>query len=138
MAQPETNWLTAEGAGAPKKEAPAPAPKRLGLGAPHVERGKAARVALDQASPDAGAGEALLHELIGHQTAIAIAVLDAQAEVVARLEYFLDDPRKLLMLSKALTELTSISNTIGRRVEGALVAASSLRAQRRLWNPGRS
>jgi len=76
--------------------------------------------------------------LVGHQTAIAIAVLDAQAEVVARLEYFLDDPRKLLMLSKALTELTSISNTIGRRVEGALVAASSLRAQRRLWNPGRS
>ena len=138
MAQPETNWLTPEGAGAPKKQAPAPAPKKLGLGALHVERGRAARAALDAASPDAGPGEAILHELLGQQVAIALAVLDAQGEVAARLEHFLDDPRKLLMLAKALTELTGISNAIGRRVEGALVTASSLRAQRRLWNPGRS
>ena len=59
MAQPETNWLTAEGAGAPKKQDPVPSPKKLGLGAPHVERGQAARSALDDASPDAGPGETI-------------------------------------------------------------------------------
>ena len=138
MAQPEMNRMNAEGTGAPTKEAPAPAPKKLGLGAPHLERGRAARAALDQASPDAGAGEALLHELVGHETAIALAVLDAQSEVATRLGFFLDDPKKLMMLAKALKELTAISSAIGRRVEGALVTASSLRAQRRLWNIGRS
>lgn len=119
-------------------EPPHVPPKKLGLGAAHVERGKAAHAALDLASPNAGAGEAILHELIGKQTSIALAVLDAQAEVAARLEHFLDDPRKLLMLAKAMKELTALSNAIGRRVEGALVTASSLRAQRRLWNVGRS
>ena len=135
MAQPDTNWMTAEGTGAPKKEAPAPAPKRLGLGAPHVERGRAARAALDGASPDAGPGEAILHELIGQQVAIALAVLDAQGEVAARVALFLDDPKTMVTLSKALRELTALSNVIGRRVEGALLASSTLRAQRRLWNP---
>ena len=134
MAQPETNWLTAEGAGAPRKEAPAPAPKKLGLGAPHVERGQAARSALDDASPDAGPGETILHELIGKQVAIALAVMDAQAEVAARVGMFLDDPRTLAILSKALRELTMLSNVVGRRVEGALLTSSTLRAHRRLWN----
>jgi len=40
----------------------------------------------------------------------------------------------LAVLSKALRELTTLSNVIGRRVEGALLAASTLRAQRRLWS----
>ena len=137
MGQPETKWTNTEAAGLPANQAPALTPKKLGLGKPHLARGASARAALDIASPDAGAGEALLHELIGHQTSIALAVLDAQAELVARLEYFLDDPRKLLMLAKALKELTVLSNAVGRRIEGGLVAASSLRAQRRLWNPGR-
>lgn len=135
MGQPETNWLNTEGAGAPKNEAPAPAPKKLGLGMAHVERGRAARAALDRASPDAGPGEAILHELIGQQVAIALAVLDAQGEVAARVGLFLDDPKTMVILAKALRELTTLSNVIGRRVEGALLASSTLRAQRRLWNP---
>jgi len=89
---------------------------------------------LDGASPDGGPGEAILHELIGQQVAIALAVLDAQGEVAARVGLFLDDPKMLAVLSKALRELTTLSNVIGRRVEGALLAASTLRAQRRLWS----
>lgn len=131
MANAHTTWTS-------EPEPPPTLPKKLGLGAAHVERGKAARLALDQASPDASAGETILHELIGHQAAIAVAVLDAQSEVATRLGFFLDDPKKLMMLAKALKELTGLSNAIGRRIEGALVTASSLRAQRRLWNIGRS
>ena len=131
MSNASTTWTSAP-------EPPPVSPKKLGLGAAHVERGRAARLALDQASPDAGAGETILHELVGHQMGIALAVLDAQSEVATRLGFFLDDPRKLLMLAKAMKELTALSNAIGRRVEGALVTASSLRAQRRLWQIGRS
>jgi len=121
-----------------EERAPQRSPRKLGLGPVHLERGRAARAALEAASPDAGPGEQILFELIGHQTAIALSVLDAEGEVASRLEHFLDDPAKLVALSRALKELTGISNSVGRRVEGALTTASSLRAQRRLWNLGRS
>ena len=75
----------------------------------------------------------IVHELVGGQVALAMAIVDAQAEVATRLGAFLDDPKSLLILSKVLKELTVLSNSVGRRIEGSLVVASTLRAQRRLW-----
>lgn len=115
-------------------EKPRQRPKKLGLGADLVRRGEAARADLDRASPDASPGERILHELVGQEVTLALAVMNVQAEVAARLEHFVDEPAKLVALSRALKELTGICNAIGRRVEGALTTASSLRAQRRLWN----
>lgn len=115
------------------EEKPPKPPRKFGLGADVVNRGKAARAELERACPDASAGERILYELVGHQVSLALAVLDAQTEVAARLEHFLDEPTKLVALSRALKELTGISNAIGRRVEGALSTASNLRAQRRIF-----
>jgi hypothetical protein len=134
---------TPAGADAPagalaSEEEPRRRPRRLGLDPAYVERGKAALAALEASAPDAGAGERIIHELVASQVALALAIGDTQVEVVARLGHFLNEPKNLVILARALRELTTLSNAVGRRIEGALSTASSLRAQRRLWKMGQS
>lgn len=119
---------------ATERERPRERTRKFGLAAAFVERGNAARCSLDEESVDASPGERILHEFVGQEVAIASAVMDAQAEIATRFAYFLDEPQQLMMLTRALKELTSVAMAIGKRVEGALTTASSLRAQRRLWN----
>ena len=126
------------GAGTRAKEDTEAAPARLGLDPAYVDRGRAALAALEASAPDAGAGEKILHELVGAQVALALAIGDTQVEVVARLGHFINEPRKLLVLAQALKELTTINAVVGRRLEGALTVASTLRSQRRLWRISQS
>jgi hypothetical protein len=113
-------------------------PRKLGLDPVYVARGKQALAALEASAPDAGAGEQIIHELVAAQFALVLAIGDAEIEVVARLGHFVNEPKNLVAISRALKELTTLSNAIGRRIEGALTTASTLRAQRRTWNIGRS
>ena len=60
-------------------------PRKLGLRPEYTTRGRAARDALRAAAPDASAAEGIIYDLVGDQMAIAMGLIDAQAELVTRL-----------------------------------------------------
>ena len=124
-----------------ERRAPGASASSRGLPDPaYVARGRAALAALEASAPDAGAGEKIIHELVANQFALALAIGDAEIEGCGpKLGHYRQRNRRAsVAISRALKELTTLSNAIGRRIEGALITASTLRAQRRLWNVGRS
>lgn len=88
-------------------------------------------LALDADSPGASAGERLINDLVSRQMVIMKILLDAEEQLGARLMLLLDQPQLVLVVLRILKETISTSNALGRRVETALVVASTLRAQRR-------
>ena len=108
-------------------------PRRLGLKEEFTARGRASRAALRAAAPDASASEQIIYDLVADQTAIAMALMDAQAELVTRIGACIEEPRLALALGKVLLQVTTLSNSVGSRIEKALTVADSLRAHRRLW-----
>jgi hypothetical protein len=118
---------------APEAEAPpeSTAPLRLPLNPVFVERAKRTRQELDAASPNAGPDERLLHELVSEEIAIVSALFEAEVQLSERLLFLIDNPRLLAHVTKALKDVVHLRNSVTRRIEGALGAASNLRAQRR-------
>lgn len=122
-------------------EEPAPKPfeppKKLGIKPEFTARARASRAALRAEAPDASAAERIIHDLVGNQMAVALALMDAQAELVTRLALCIETPSLALVVSRVLLQVTNLSNSVGSRIEKSLTVADSLRAHRRLWKPGK-
>jgi hypothetical protein len=114
------------------------APLNVPLHPVFIARGQEALAALEAASPDAGADERILHRLVADEVAVASALLEAQSQLAARLTLLIDDHKRMAGISKVLRDVVLVTNSISKRVEGALGVAANLRAQRRfLANHGR-
>lgn len=103
-----------------------------------LARGQEALKELNAASPDAGPGERILYQLVADEVAVVSALLETQAQLAARLPFLIDDHKRMAGISKVLRDVVLVTNSISKRVEGALGVAANLRAQRRfLANRGR-
>jgi hypothetical protein len=116
--------------GGSKLTGPQP-PLNIPLNAAFIGRGQIALKELNDASPDAGPDERILHRLVADQVAVAAALTEAQAQLAARVGLLLDDPKRLAAVSRVLKDVVVVTNAIAKRVEGALGVAANLRAQRR-------
>jgi len=101
------------------------------LPAEYIERARVVRQALDSSSPAAAADERLLHELIAGDMPVALALQDAQAELVRVLQKALHNPELALSVAKVMRETVALTSAVSRRIEASLMASGSLRAQRR-------
>lgn len=108
-----------------------PSPLRVPLHPSFVSRGQEALAALEADSPDAGADERILHRLVADEVAIISALMEAQAQLVARLALLIDDHKRMAAISKVLRDVVLVTNSISKRVEGALGVSANLQAQRR-------
>lgn len=120
--------------GTPEQTPPAPvAPRarRLPIDDELVSRGKAARVALDEACPAAAADERILHELVAKQLPVALMLHDLEEQLVARMQTLMDSPQLVLAVAKILRETVTMSSSMSKRIQAILSTAASLRAQRR-------
>ena len=97
-----------------------------------VERSDKAKADLAASTPGAAADERILHELAAEELGLVGALHEAEAALVAKIAAKLDDPRSAFVLAKVARELVALSSSLGRRVEGCLTAAASLRAQRHM------
>ena len=116
-------------------KAPIPVPRRFPLDSAHVAYGKATRKALAESfGEDVTAPEKLLLDLVSAEVPIHCSLVEAEAQLTARLEALLlhDDIKSVATLAKALRHVSVVAHAIGRRVETVLGTAVALRAQRRL------
>ena len=73
--------------------------------------------------------------LAAQDTVLSELVSDVQAQVGRRLEALLDYPEHLPPLTRCLNDLTTSRNALTRRATDLLLAAGTLRNQRKLANP---
>lgn len=118
-----------DGAGA--KPPPARSTRRLPLDERLVERGRAAREALDEVCPDAAPDERILNELVAKQLPIALLLHELEEQLAARIMIVMDDSRMALAVAKVLRETAAMASAMSKRVQSTLSTAASLRAQRR-------
>lgn len=103
-----------------------------------VARGQAALKEFNAASPDASPEERLLYQLVADEVAIVSALLETQAQLAARLLFFIDDHNRMGGISKVLRDVVLVTNSISKRVAGALGVAADFGAQRRFLANRRS
>ncbi|MGK4008414.1 hypothetical protein WMF31_37730 [Sorangium sp. So ce1036] len=72
-----------------------------------------------------------MYELVADEVTVVSALLETQSQLAARLPFFIDDHKRMVGISKVLREVVLVTNSISKRVEGALGVATNLRAQRR-------
>lgn len=103
-----------------------------------VARGEAVLKELNAASPDAGPEERLLCQPVADEVAIVSALLATQAQLAARLSFFIADHKQMAGISKVLRDVVLVTDSISKRVLGALAVAADFRAQRRFLANRRS
>jgi hypothetical protein len=86
---------------------------------------------LAAAYPNATAEERILMDLIKDEGPVVMALQDAKLSLAIRLNQVLLDPRLARAVSGTLKEAVTISAVVTKRVQSALGALASLRAQRR-------
>lgn len=121
--------------GADEEHASPLATRRLPLDPAHLAYARSARQALLEAfGPDASAPERLLLDMVATELPIHGTLVEAEAQLSARLELLLlhDDIKSVSVLAKALRNVQIVSHAVGRRVETVLGTALALRSQRRL------
>ena len=82
--------------------------------------------------PEAGPEEQLLHRLVVGELPVVAALERAQLQLARALLGLVDQPSNLRIVAGALKDTVQLSNAIGRRLQDALAATATLRAQRRL------
>ncbi len=105
-------------------------PHALALPAHYLAHGRELRDEFDRAAPQAAVGERLLEHLAAAEVPIALALVDAEAALVALLHKTLCDPTVATELARLLKETIGLSGAVRRRIESSLSAAAGLRAQR--------
>ena len=105
--------------------------RRLPIDDEVLERGRAARRALDDASPEAAADERILHELVAKQLPVALMLHDLEEQLAVRMLAIMDNPQLVLALAKILRDTSVIASSMSKRIQASLSTAASLRAQRR-------
>jgi hypothetical protein len=95
----------------------------------HVGDPRGAFPALD---PHAGPEERLLHRLVVGELPVVAALERAQMQLAQALLGALDRPAHARALAGVLKTTVQISNAVTRRLQDALAATATLRAQRRL------
>lgn len=105
-------------------------PPRLRIPKEYREAGAAALRNLIEATPDAGADERILQELVARQMPIARMLLDIEAQLAIRM-MFLDDAAHLVAVAKVFKGTNALSSAMSKRIQAVLSTAASLRAQRR-------
>lgn len=116
-------------------QTPTPVARRFSLDPAHLAYARNARLALLEAfGPDASAPERLLLDMVATELPIHGTLVEAEAQLSARLEQLLlhDDIKSVSVLAKALRNVQIVSHAVGRRVETVLGTAVALRSQRRL------
>lgn len=105
--------------------------RRLPIEDDVLERGRAARRALDEVSPEAAADERILHELVAKQLPVALMLHDLEEQLAVRMLAMMDNPQLVLALAKILRDTSVIASSMSKRIQAILSTAASLRAQRR-------
>lgn len=105
--------------------------RRLPIDEEVLERGRAARRALDDASPDAAADERILHELVAKQLPVALMLHELEEQLAVRMLTIMDNPQLVLAVAKILRDTSMIASSMSKRIQAILSTAASLRAQRR-------
>ncbi len=81
---------------------------------------------------DATPSEEILLDLVARELPIAHALIDAQRALTNRLPLVMDNASWVSALARALRDVTVVSHSVTKRVEGLLGAASNMQAQRRI------
>lgn len=115
----------------PKPKSTPTRPVRLPIDERLVERGQAARKALDEVCPDAAPDERILNELVAKQLPVALLLHELEEQLAARMMAVMDDPRLALAVAKVLHDTAAMASAMSKRVQSTLSTAASLRAQRR-------
>jgi hypothetical protein len=97
-----------------------------------VQAARELRQAFANAGDDTNVGEKLLEDLVAMESAVAMSLIDTEAQTVVLLQRTLTNPALMLEVGKMAKEAVGLSTAIRRRMQGALGAAAGLRAQRRL------
>jgi hypothetical protein len=116
---------------APPPATPTAPSRRFPIDAQHLEAGAEARRLLEDGD-DASGGERILSDLVVRLAPTLVALMDTEAQLTARLQFFLDRPAELRMLARALKDVTSVQTAISARVENVIGTLSGLRAQRHM------
>jgi hypothetical protein len=85
-------------------------------------------------APGARASESAVLSAAARDLSLAEELWRAQAQLASRIGALIDQPKTVLMLARALREVTGCRNAATSRAEGLLLAAGTLRAQQRLAN----
>lgn len=115
----------------PARHADALRSRRLPIDDTILERGHAARRALDEVSPDAAADERILHELVAKQLPVALMLHDLEEQLAVRMLTLMDNPQLVLAVAKILRDTSTIASSMSKRIQAILSTAATLRAQRR-------
>jgi len=110
-------------------------PRRLRLDPTHVAYARTARQALlESFGPDSSAPERLLLDLAAAELPIHCSLVEAEAQLAARLESMLlrDDVKSVATLARALRHVSLVTHAVSSRVQNVLATAVALKAQRRL------
>jgi len=100
--------------------------------AQHRKRTRAIVKQLAGAHPDASAVDRLLLGVAAHDLAVGELLADAQVLLASRVSAFVDTPKSLSLVARALAEATSCRKTATARVEQLLQTVATMRAQRAL------
>jgi hypothetical protein len=113
--------------------APAPLqPNHLTVAQSSSDRARGHSEALLGMAPNAAADERVLTDLVVDELPLAFELRRLELELAARIGLALDNPGLLTALARAMRELTALSGSVTRRIQGSLGVAANLRAQRRL------
>lgn len=82
--------------------------------------------------PMAGPEEKLLHRLVVGELPVVAALERAQLRLAHALLHVIDNPTHVRIVAGALKDCVHVANALGRRLQDALAATATLRAQRRL------
>ena len=98
----------------------------------HRKRVDALTKELGSDSPDAGADEQAIYRLAATCAAVCEQLGRAQLQLGERIERLVDEHKALLVVAKAMREVTSVQRSTLRSVQELLSAAATVRAQRKL------
>jgi hypothetical protein len=99
-------------------------------GKEHRDRVDALTRELLAAAPDAPSDEVMLLRTAATTSAVSEVLSRAQLQLASRLEQFVDNPKLLLTLARALREVTAIQSASAKSFQQLLEAAGTMRAQR--------
>jgi hypothetical protein len=119
----------------PSRASPLPAaarPNTLTIAEGSVGRAKSHSAGLLAMGPNAAPDERVLTDLVVAELPLAFELRRLELELAARIGLALDNPGLLVALARAMRELTALSGSVTRRIQGSLGVAANLRAQRRL------
>lgn len=98
----------------------------------HKQRISEASAALESDSPGATCDERMLLKLAATASLTAELIDDAALQLAERLKCVMDDPRLALQVAKVLREVVGLQGSTSRRTGELLLAAATLRGQRKL------